>query len=170
MGGGGAPPPELVPDVLLELDPPVAPGALDDGVEPPSPAYCWEPADAPEPPNGLRIEPPPPPPPPVPPVCGTTPLVGVCDAKFEPLPPPEALPGLEALPTESTLPGKSRIVLTLSDVIAATPMAAYDSNTATASSTDAPIPRDRVRGDRGSGGFTSRIIFSVSHPEASGGQ
>ena len=112
-----------MPDVLLELDPPVAPGA-EDGSVPPSPGYCAEPADAPDPPNGLRIEPPPLPPPPVPPVWGTTALVAGVDEGFDPLPPPDGVPGLEAVPTESTLPGKSRIVLTLSDVIAATPMAA----------------------------------------------
>ena len=56
---------------------------------------------------------------------GTRPLVAGVDEGFDPLPPlPDPAPGLEALPTESTLPGKSRIVLTLSDVIAATPIAA----------------------------------------------
>jgi hypothetical protein len=111
-GGGGVFPPELVDE------PPLAPGAEEGGVVPPSPAYCSEPADEPDPPNGLGPEPPlPPPPPPF----GTRPLV---DGDEEPDPPPEWEPGVDGVPTENTRPGKWRIVLTFREVIAATPMAA----------------------------------------------
>jgi hypothetical protein len=120
VGGGGALPPEPEVD-----EPPVfwlAPGAEVGGVVPPRPAYCSEPADEPDPPNGLRLEPPPPLPPPLVPPLGTWPLVDGDDG--EPDPPPEWVPGFEGVPTESTRPGKSRIVLTFRDVMAATPMAA----------------------------------------------